>query len=58
MTIPNDIMTEYFSTSKLLNRPFDNCLEFDNNGIIVEEFKYKINDPTLNIQNSKFIGKP
>lgn len=58
MTIPNDIMTEYFSTSKLLNRPFDNCLEFDNNGIIVEEFKYKINDPTLNIQNSKFIGNP
>ncbi len=58
MTISNDIMTEYFCTSKLLNRPFDNCFEFDNNGIIVEEFKYKINDPTLNIQNSKFIGTP
>ncbi len=51
-------MTGYFSTTKLLNRPFDNCLEFDNNGIIIDDFKHKINDPTLNIQNSKFIGNP
>lgn len=58
MTIPSDIMTEYFSTTKLLNRPFDDCLGFDNSGIIIDDSKHKINDPILNIQDSKFIGNP
>lgn len=34
----------------------DNFL--DANGRIKEELKFKINNPTLKIQNSKFIGKP
>ena len=54
----SDIVTENFSTTKLIDRPFDWCVKFNNKGRIVEEFKYKINDPTLNIQNSKFIGNP
>lgn len=56
MTTLSDIITKSISTTKLLNRPFDNCVKFDNNGKIVEEFKFKINDAALNIQNSKFVG--
>ena len=58
MTILSDIITESFSTTKLLNRPFDNCVKFDNKGKIIEEYKFKINDSALNIQNSKFVGNP
>lgn len=46
------------STTKLLTRPFDQCVKFKNNGEIVEEYKFKIHDATLNIQNSKFMGNP
>jgi acetyltransferase-like isoleucine patch superfamily enzyme len=46
------------STTKLLTRPFDQCVKFNNKGEIDEEYKFKINDTTLNIQNSKFIGNP
>jgi len=46
-----------FSTTRLLNKLIeDNYL--NENGIIKQELKYTINNPVLNIQNSKFIPNP
>ncbi len=47
-----------YSTTRLLVRPFDEIVEFDKEGKIKEECKFTINHPKLNIQHSKFIGKP
>ncbi len=47
-----------YSTTKLLTRPFDDIVEFDEQGRIKEEYKFKINHPKFNIQNSRFIGNP
>lgn len=46
-----------FSTTKLLNRILDEKY-LNENGLIKNECKFKINLPLFKIQNSKFIGKP
>lgn len=46
-----------YSTTQLLTRPFDDQLKFDENGKIKDEFKWKVNSSTFNVQGSKFIGK-
>jgi hypothetical protein len=46
-----------YPTTRLCYKLIDNKF-LDKNGKIRPEFKFKINHPTLKIQNSKLIGKP
>jgi glycosyltransferase involved in cell wall biosynthesis len=50
-------MDKNYSTTKLCYKLLDDSY-LDENGRIKEENKFNINNPTFNIQNSKFIGKP
>ncbi|MDI3545108.1 MAG: hypothetical protein PWP68_525 [Rikenellaceae bacterium] len=50
-------MNKNYSTTKLCYKLLDDSY-LDENGKIKEELKFKIDVPSLNIKNSKFIGKP
>ncbi|MEC9491666.1 hypothetical protein [Flexistipes sp.] len=48
-TLAHTYDDKQYSTTQLLNRPFDDQLEFDENGKITSETKFKINSLTFNV---------
>ena len=51
-------MDDRYSTTRKLIQLNNESLLFDEQGRIKDDFKWKVNDSTLNIQNSRFIGNP
>jgi len=47
-----------YSTTHLLTKPYDDSLQYGNDGKVTSNTKFAINNAIFNIKNSKFIGKP